>query len=90
MNNKKLLFALLLNIIAFGFLASGVSADTYGQTTCTSTYGTYGQSGCGKTVEASKSAVYLADTALDTPSLLVAGSIVLSGVGALVLKKKIA
>lgn len=87
MKNQKLLLALLLNLMVFGFAARSVSADTYGQTTCTSTYG---QAGCETTVEASKSAVYLADTALDTPSLLVAGGILLSGVGALALKKKIA
>ncbi|MCL4208124.1 hypothetical protein KJZ63_00625 [Patescibacteria group bacterium] len=87
MNKNKLFIAILLSFAIFGFSFSGVAADTYGQENCTSTYG---QAGCITSTEASKSAVYLADTALDTPSLIVAGGVMLSGIVALVLKKKIA
>jgi hypothetical protein len=87
MNKNKLFVAILLSFAIFGFSFSGAAADTYGQGNCTSTYG---QAGCITSTEASKSAVYLANTALDTPSMIVAGSIMLSGVAALVLKKKIA
>lgn len=86
MNKNKLFVAILLSFAIFGFSFSGVAADTYGQENCTSTYG----QGCITATEASKSAVYLANTALDTPSLMVAGGVMLSGIAALILKKKIA
>lgn len=89
MNKLKFLVAILFSLTVFGLTSSEVIADTYGQSDCTSTYG---QNGCvvGETTQPAKGTVYLADTALDTPSLMAVGALMLSGAGAFVLKKKLA
>lgn len=88
MKKTNLLLAVLINFAVFSVAATPVNADTYGQANCTTTYG---QAGClGTSTEASKSAVYLADTAIDTPTLAFASVVMLSGAGAFFLKRKVA
>jgi len=95
MKNTKISLAIFLSMILFGLFSTSVSASGYGQdSTCT---GAYGQTtDCDAVKGASTSAVIyadqveLADTALDTPTLLVALATISGGAGAFFLKKKIA
>ena len=95
MKNTKISLAIILSMVLFGVFSTSVSASGYGQdSTCT---GAYGQvTDCDTVKDSSTSAVIyaddveLADTALDTPTLLIAMAIITSGAGAFFLKKKIA
>lgn len=91
MKKIKLSLAVFLSIVVFGFASTGVFASEEVETkTCV---GSYGQTTvCNYTT---KEVVYqdnveLAPTALDTPTFLVAIATMTSGVGAFILKKKIA
>ena len=95
MNKTKISLAILLSIALFSVSAVGAFASGYGQdSTCTGAYGQNTDCDSVDTNDDSSQAVYteveLADTALDTPTLLVAMATMVSGAGALILKKKIA
>lgn len=96
MNKTKISLAILLSIAIFSVSAIGVFASGYGQdSTCSGAYGQVTDCDSVKGASTSSKVIYaeeveLADTALDTPTLLVAMAAITSGIGAFILKKKIA
>lgn len=96
MKVTKISLAILLSIVMFGAVSTGVFASGYGQDSdCTGAYGQTSDCGAVKGATDSAKVIYaddveLADTALDTPTLLVAMATMTSGAGALFLRKRIA
>lgn len=96
MNKIKISLAILLSIALFSVSAMGAFANGYGQDgTCSGAYGQTTDCDSVKGATTSSKVIYadeveLADTALDTSTLLAAMATMTSGIGAFVLKKKIA
>jgi hypothetical protein len=95
MKKTKISLAIILSVALFSISATGAFASGYGQdSTCTGAYGQNTDCDSVDTDKDSSEVVYteveLADTALDTPTLLVAMATMTSGAGAFFLKKKIA
>jgi hypothetical protein len=96
MKKTKISLAIVLSMVLFGVFSTGVFASGYGQdSTCTGAYGQVTDCDAVKGATTSSKVIYadeveLADTALDTPTLLAAIATISSGAGAFFLKKKIA
>jgi hypothetical protein len=96
MNKTQIFLALFVSMALYSGSTTKAIAGGYGQdSTCTGAYGqttdcdaVKGATDSGKVIYAED--VELANTALDTPTLAVAITMVTSGVGAYILKKKIA